>query len=141
MKSYEYKVKRNKIEQKGQEILWKRELKELKKSYRKPKKHIQTTKIFAFLIILIIMANSIWIEWSALQLMKSSFNLEALSTLITIGIGSSFAMVLEFGIYCCKSYLESKEQERINLEREKIEINNSFDEDIVIGNIDENAVG
>ena len=115
----EYKVKLRKIEKKGEQILRKRELKEKRDSYKKPKKKIQMTKIITWYLFILLNVVLIY----SMVVMYLFRDLSYLGVLIT----DIAAQVITFLIYTCKSFKETKEEALINLEREKINI--SYDSD------------
>lgn len=113
-----HKVKLRKIEQKGEKILRKRELKEKRDSYKKPKKKIQMTKIITW--YLFILLNIVLIY--SMAVMYLFRDLSYLGVLIT----DIAAQVITFLIYTCKSYKETKEEALIALEHEKL--NNTYND-------------
>ena len=113
-----HKVKLRKIEQKGEKILRKRELKEKRDSYKKPKKKIQMTKIITW--YLFILLNIVLIY--SMAVMYLFRDLSYLGVLIT----DIAAQVITFLIYTCKSYKETKEEALIELEHEKL--NNTYND-------------
>lgn len=115
----EHKVKLRKIEKKGEQILRKRELKEKRDSYKKPKKKIQMTKIITWYLFILLNVVLIY----SMVVMYLFRDLSYLGVLIT----DIAAQVITFLIYTCKSFKETKEEALINLEREKINI--SYDSD------------
>ena len=115
----EYKVKLRKIEKKGEQILRKRELKEKRNSYKKPKKKMQMTKVITWYLFILLNVVLIY----SMVVMYLFRDLSYLGVLIT----DIAAQVITFLIYTCKSFKETKEEALINLEREKINI--SYDSD------------
>lgn len=113
-----HKVKLRKIEQKGEKLLRKRELKEKRDSYKKPKKKIQMTKIITW--YLFILLNIVLIY--SMAVMYLFRDLSYLGVLIT----DIAAQVITFLIYTCKSYKETKEEALIELEHEKL--NNTYND-------------
>lgn len=113
-----HKVKLRKIEQKGEKLLRKRELKEKRDSYKKPKKKIQMTKIITW--YLFILLNIVLIY--SMAVMYLFRDLSYLGVLIT----DIAAQVITFLIYTCKSYKETKEEALIALEHEKL--NNTYND-------------
>ena len=96
------------------------------------KKKIQTTKVIAAVLMVFILVNSLMIEFYAMYAMFVLDNLEALDVLITTAIGSCLTLVLEFAVYCAKSFLETKAEKKLEFDREKFQIesgqNDSCDE-------------
>lgn len=115
----EHKVKLRKIEKKGEQILRKRELKEKRDSYKKPKKKVQMTKVITWYLFILLNVVLIY----SMVVMYLFRDLSYLGVLIT----DIVAQVITFLIYTCKSFKETKEEALINLEREKINI--SYDSD------------
>lgn len=115
----EHKVKLRKIEKKGEQILRKRELKEKRDSYKKPKKKVQMTKVITWYLFILLNVVLIY----SMVVMYLFRDLSYLGVLIT----DIAAQVITFLIYTCKSFKETKEEALINLEREKINI--SYDSD------------
>lgn len=91
---------------------------ETENSNKKPK--LQTTKIFATFLLVFVLLNSILVEVYSMYAMLKLYDLSALYTLITTAIGSSFALVLEFGIYSLKSFLETKAEKAQEFEYAKL---------------------
>lgn len=83
-------------------------------------KRIQTSKLIAWVIILLVTINAIWIESEAIHLMREAYNLDALGTLITVALSSAITLILDYAVYSLKAYHETKEEEHIKLERDKL---------------------
>jgi len=87
---------------------------------KKQKKKPQMTKVLAIVIMgsifLITIAVIAYAMWAMIYLQ----NLDALPVLITAVIGSSISEVMAFAVYCAKSYLETKAEEDVRLERDKM---------------------
>lgn len=115
----EHKVKLRKIEKKGEQILRKRELKEKRDSYKKPKKKVQMTKVITWYLFILLNVVLIY----SMVVMYLFRDLSYLGVLIT----DIAAQVITFLIYTCKSFKETKEEALIELEREKMNI--SYDSD------------
>ena len=77
------------------------------------KKKFTTTKVFMYIILLNCMAIEIYSMW----VMYKLSDLSALYSLIGAVIGES----LSFAIYCAKSFNDSKEEAKAQLERDKFE--------------------
>lgn len=116
----EHKVKLRKIEKKGEQILRKRELKEKRDSYKKPKKKVQMTKIITWYLFILLNVVLIY----SMVVMYLFRDLSYLGVLIT----DIAAQVITFLIYTCKSFKETKEEALIELEREKMNISYDSDE-------------
>ncbi|MCD7805636.1 MAG: hypothetical protein LUH03_10950 [Oscillospiraceae bacterium] len=78
-------------------------------SWKKP----TTTKI----VMAYIFINCTAVEIYSMVVMWKLQNLDALYSLITAVVTES----ISFAVYCCKSYNETKQEEIIKLERDKIE--------------------
>ena len=116
----EHKVKLRKIEKKGEQILRKRELKEKRDSYKKPKKKVQMTKVITWYLFILLNVVLIY----SMIVMYLFRDLSYLGVLIT----DIAAQVITFLIYTCKSFKETKEEALIELEREKMNISYDSDE-------------
>lgn len=116
----EHKVKLRKIEKKGEQILRKRELKEKRDSYKKPKKKVQMTKVITWYLFILLNVVLIY----SMVVMYLFRDLSYLGVLIT----DIAAQVITFLIYTCKSFKETKEEALIELEREKMNISYDSDE-------------
>ena len=90
------------------------------KSKNKKKKKLQTTKILTAALMIFILFNCIAIEAYSMYVMYTLGNLDALSALITTAIGSCFTLVLEFAVYCAKSFLETKAEKELEFRREQL---------------------
>ena len=99
------------------------------KSKKKKKKKLQTTKILTVALMIFILFNCIAVEAYSMYVMYKLGNLDALSALITTAIGSCFTLVLEFAVYCAKSFLETKAEKELEFKREQLQMSQ--------GNIDE----
>lgn len=124
-----HRVKLRKIERKGERILRKRELKAKRDSYKKPRKKIQTSKIYIALLFVSCTCTQIF----SMMAMWHFGNLDSLGVLI----GSTLTEGIGMLGYYLKSYHETKEQEKIKFEKEKFynEFNN------VSSNTNTDAVG
>lgn len=109
-----------KIEKKGEKILRKRELQDLKASYKKPRKKIQTGKILTVLSMILLAVNCVWVERFSMVAMLQWGDLSALPSLITAVVSTTIGEAVIFAIYSAKSYHETKEEEKIKLERERL---------------------
>lgn len=98
------------------------------KSKKKNKKKIQTTKILTAALMIFILFNCIAVESYSMFVMYTLGNLEALDVLITTAIGSCFTLVLEFAVYCAKSFLETKAEKELEFKREQLQSSDSIDE-------------
>lgn len=85
----------------------------------KEKNAIVATKLFMIFIFL----NCIIVETYSMWAMYQLQDLSALYALIAAVITES----ISFGIYCCKSYFETKESEKIRLEQTKLELSSGVD--------------
>ena len=92
------------------------------KSKKKKNKKLQTTKILTAALMIFILFNCIAIEAYSMYVMYELGNLEALSALITTAIGSCFTLVLEFAVYCAKSFLETKAEKELEFRREQLQM-------------------
>lgn len=108
----QYKIELRKIERKGERILRKRELKEKRDSYKKPKKKIQMTKIITWYLFILLNVVLVY----SMVVMYLFRDLSYLGVLIT----DIAAQVITFLIYTCKSFKETKEEALIKLERDKL---------------------
>ncbi|MGN0298479.1 MAG: hypothetical protein ACI4C1_04740 [Lachnospiraceae bacterium] len=86
----------------------------------KEKSKLQTTKVFAAFLLVFVLVNSILVEAYSMYAMLALNDLSALYVLITTAIGSSFALVLEFGIYSLKSFAETKAEKAQEFEYVKL---------------------
>ena len=94
----------------------KNEIHEINKKEKRPKKQIKrttTTKLLMYFIF----TNCFMIEVYSMWVMVKLSDLAALYSLIGAVIGER----LSFAIYCAKSFNETKEEERIRLERDMFE--------------------
>lgn len=98
------------------------------KSKKKKKKKLQTTKILTAALMIFILFNCIAVESYSMYVMYELGNLEALSALITTAIGSCFTLVLEFAVYCAKSFLETKAEKELEFKREQMKLSQDIDE-------------
>ena len=92
------------------------------KSKNKKNKKLQTTKILTATLIIFIFFNCIAVESYSMYVMYKLGNLEALSALITTAIGSCFTLVLEFAVYCAKSFFETKAEKELEFKREQLQM-------------------
>ena len=92
------------------------------KSKNKKNKKLQTTKILTAILMIFILFNCIAVESYSMYVMYTLGNLEALSALITTAIGSCFTLVLEFAVYCAKSFLETKAEKELEFRREQLQM-------------------
>lgn len=116
-KKYAKKIKR--IEEK---IFWqnkKAEIKQLKKQNRK-KLGLTTTKLLSFYLFAIFNI----VLFYALIAMWHFSDLSYLGVIISDIIGQ----ILVFGIYCIRAYLDTKAEENIKLEQQKIRLPNQLKE-------------
>lgn len=90
-----------------------REINEKEKAPKKQFKRTTTTKLLMYFIF----TNCFMIEVYSMWVMVKLSDLSALYSLIGAVIGES----LSFAIYCAKSFNETKEEERIRLERDMFE--------------------
>jgi hypothetical protein len=93
----------------------KAELKEINTEKREASERVKkftTTKLLMYIILL----NCLVIEIYSMWVMVKLSDLSALYSLIGAVIGES----ITYAIYCAKSFNETKEEERIKLERDKI---------------------
>ena len=98
------------------------------KSKKKKKKKLQTTKILTVALMIFILFNCIAVESYSMYVMYTLGNLDALSALITTAIGSCFTLVLEFAVYCAKSFLETKSEKELEFRREQMNLSQDIDE-------------
>ena len=118
-KKYSKKIK--KIEEK---IFWqnkKSEIKQLKKNNRK-KLGLTTTKLLSFYLFAIF--NIV-----LLYALIAMWHFEDLSYLGVI-ISDIIGQILVFGIYCIRAYLDTKSEENIKLEQQKIGLPNRLQEKV-----------
>ena len=118
-KKYSKKIK--KIEEK---IFWqnkKSEIKQLKKNNRK-KLGLTTTKLLSFYLFAIFNVVLLY----ALIAMWHFEDLSYLGVIISDIIGQ----ILVFGIYCIRAYLDTKSEENIKLEQQKIGLPNRLQEKV-----------
>ena len=116
-----YSKKIKKIEEK---IFWqnkKSEIKQLKKNNRK-KLGLTTTKLLSFYLFAIF--NIV-----LLYALIAMWHFEDLSYLGVI-ISDIVGQILVFGIYCIRAYLDTKSEENIKLEQQKIGLPNQLQEKI-----------
>ena len=116
-----YSKKIKKIEEK---IFWqnkKSEIKQLKKNNRK-KLGLTTTKLLSFYLFAIFNVVLIY----ALVAMWHFEDLSYLGVVISDIVGQ----ILVFGIYCIRAYLDTKSEENIKLEQQKIELPTQLQEKI-----------
>lgn len=116
----QYKIELRKIERKGERILRKRELKEKRDSYKKPKNKIQMTKIITWYLFILLNVVLVY----SMVVMYLFRDLSYLGVLIT----DIAAQVTTFLIYTCKSFKETKEEALIKLERDKLNTTYGSDE-------------
>lgn len=95
---------------------------------KKKKKKLQTTKILTVALMIFILFNCIAVESYSMYVMYTLGNLDALSALITTAIGSCFTLVLEFAVYCAKSFLETKAEKELEFKREQLQMSQDIDE-------------
>lgn len=88
------------------------ELREVRRSMRRWHPPTTTKIIMAFLLI-----NCTAVEVYSMVAMYRLQNLDSLYALITAVITES----ISFAVYCCKAYNETKQEELIRLERDKME--------------------
>jgi len=81
---------------------------------------MQTSKKLAYGIMGFTFLNALIIEGYSMWVMYALGDSSALSTLITTGIGSAFAISIEYAIYSLKAFKENSQTERIEFEREKL---------------------
>lgn len=98
-----------------------REINEKEKTPKKQFKRTTTTKLLMYFIF----TNCFMIEVYSMWVMVKLSDLSALYSLIGAVIGES----LSFAIYCAKSFNETKEEERIRLERDMFEYGLNSDSD------------
>lgn len=118
-KKYAKKIK--KIEEK---IFWqnkKSEIKQLKKSNRK-KLGLTTTKLLSFYLFAIFNVILLY----ALIAMWHFGDLSYLGVIISDIVGQ----ILVFGIYCIRAYLDTKAEENIKFEKQKIGLPNKLQEKV-----------
>lgn len=108
-KSYQQEMER--VKRHNQQVEMRNNLKHEKDKYKK-KVHIETSKILA--IYLFILLNAIVIY--AMVAMWKFADLTYLGVLIT----DIAAQILIYGIYCLKAYKAKKSEEEIRLERDKL---------------------
>ena len=116
-----YSKKIKKIEEK---IFWqnkKSEIKQLKKNNRK-KLGLTTTKLLSFYLFAIFNVVLLY----ALIAMWHFEDLSYLGVIISDIIGQ----ILVFGIYCIRAYLDTKSEENIKLEQQKIGLPNKLQEKV-----------
>ena len=94
----------------------------------KKNKKLQTTKILTVALMILILFNCIAVEAYSMYVMYKLGNLDALSALITTAIGSCFTLVLEFSVYCAKSFLETKAEKELEFKREQMNLSQDIDE-------------
>lgn len=128
-----YKVKMRKIEERGQRKLRKQELKAKRDSYKIPKKKMQTTKIIIAFLMIFLLINCVGVELYSAYVMFVLRDLSALYVLIGAACTTVIGEVLSFSVYACKSYMETREEAKINLEYKKLESNLSFQDDESVG--------
>lgn len=95
---------------------------DIMKSKNKKNKKLQTTKILTAILMIFILFNCIAVESYSMYVMYKLGNLEALSALITTAIGSCFTLVLEFAVYCAKSFFETKAEKELEFKREQLQM-------------------
>lgn len=113
----EYEIKKRSIEAKKETRLMRRKLRELKKL---PKQKMECYKkmslilmaFFGAIIILLVADVQISLFW-----LKDTMPLNSLITAISVAVLGELGALMA---YCAKSYLSKKEEERINLEKEKM---------------------
>lgn len=98
-----------------------REINEKEKTPKKQFKRTTTTKLLMYFIF----TNCFMIEVYSMWVMVKLSDLSALYSLIGAVIGES----LSFAIYCAKSFNETKEEERIRLEKDMFEYGLNSDSD------------
>lgn len=111
LSSKTYQQEMEKIKRHNEQIEWRNNLKHEKNKFKK-KAHIETSKIIA--IYLFILLNAIVIY--AMVAMWKFADLTYLGVLIT----DIAAQILIYGIYCLKAYKAKKSEEEIRLERDKL---------------------
>ena len=79
----------------------------------------QTSKVLMWTIMGITVAIALAIILYSMRVMEKFGDLSALHTLITVGVGTPITLALEFAIYSLKAFFETKEAEKIKLERDK----------------------
>lgn len=112
-----YEKKKERILLQGKKEKYKQELKDLKKSFKPKKKektNIQTSK----LLMLYIFSNGTIIEIYSMVIMFVMKDISALATLMTTVISET----ISFAIYSWKAYHETKEEEAILLERDRLRL-------------------
>lgn len=127
MTEMEFKIKKKEIEYNLNQRLMKRKLRDLKHSL-KHKKHIQFTKIALVAICFFIILNCTAVEVFSCYAMLKLYNLDALSSLISSVVVESITLLGTFISYSWKSLEETKAEEQIKLEREKLNLLISDDE-------------
>lgn len=111
MSEREFREKKRKARLKNESIYRKQELKKIKNMYKPQKKKIQTSKIFFLMIFLSCFSTQVF----AMVSMWHFGNLDQLGTLIGATLSEGMCLVA----YFCKSFLESKEEHKLEFEREK----------------------
>ena len=92
------------------------------KSKKKKNKKLQTTKILTAVLMIFILFKCSVVKSYSMYVMYKLGNLEALSALITTAIGSCFTLVLEFAVYCAKSFFETKAEKELEFKREQLQM-------------------
>lgn len=126
MSEKEFREKQRKARLKNESIYRKQELKKIKNMYKEPRKKIQTSKLFFILLFLSCFSTQIF----AMVSMWHFENLDQLGTLIGATLSEGICLIG----YFCKSFFESKEEHKLEFEREKF-----YTESQICS--DENAVG
>lgn len=121
----EFRNKLRKARLKNAEIERRQELEKEKNKYKPTRKKIQTSKIFFVLLFSSCFATQIFS-------MAAMWHFEDLSSLSVL-IGSTLTEGVGLAAYYMKSFLESKEEEKLRFEREKFyaEQKSCFDDEAV----------
>lgn len=121
----EFRNKLRKARLKNAEIERRQELEKEKNKYKPTRKKIQTSKIFFVLLFSSCFATQIFS-------MAAMWHFEDLSSLSVL-IGSTLTEGVGLAAYYMKSFLESKEEEKLRFEREKFyaEQESCFDDEAV----------
>lgn len=130
MSENEFRNKMRKQRLKNQSIARKQELLKEKNRYKNQRKKIQTSKIFFVLLFLSCTASQIF----AMAIMWHFGDLSSLNTLLSCTLAEGVGII---GYYA-KSFFESREEHRLEFEKEKFYTESANNETVYI---DEDAVG
>lgn len=125
-----HKAKMRKIEERGEKKLRKQELKAKRDSYKSPRKKIQTSKIIAGALMILLLLNCLVIEAYSCYAMLVLQDLSALYVLIGAACTTVIGEVLSYGIYSLKAYAETKSEKNLEFEYHKF---NAHNDDSAVG--------